>query len=83
VKRGKQKFTTANLSETDVLVIVNASGGRKPNLYGINLPIPTKKTREMPAFSAGEIEAVRAWVHDGGSLLQFALNIVHWLTRQL
>src|SRR5512147_2052026 len=66
VESGKKKFTPADLEGVDVLVIANASGGPKPNLFGLNLPVPTRKKREMPAFAAPEVEAVQAWVEKGG-----------------
>jgi hypothetical protein len=72
VERGKKKFSAKSLDDTDVLVIVNASGGSKPSLMGINLPFLEEGKREAPAFSADEIKAVRAWVEKGGSLLLIA-----------
>jgi hypothetical protein len=72
VESGKRSFSAKSLEKTDVLVIVNASGGGKPNLMGINLPFGGKDRRAQPAFKADEIEAVRAWVEQGGSLLLIA-----------
>ena len=72
VKSGKSKFTAKSLANIDVLVIVNASGGGHPSIMGFNLPLPSKKKREMPAFTAAEIDVVRAWVEKGGSLLLIA-----------
>jgi hypothetical protein len=71
VKNGKHHFSAGSLKHTDVLVVVNASGGGHMNIMGINLPF-SKDRREMPAFSHNEIEAVRAWVEQGGSLLLIA-----------
>jgi hypothetical protein len=72
VVRGRRPFSAAGLGGATVLVIANASGASKPKLFGINIPIPTSRKREMPAFTAGEIRAVRAWVEQGGSLLLIA-----------
>jgi hypothetical protein len=71
VKNGINRFSPGSLKHTDVLVIVNASGGGHMNIMGLNLPFSRDK-REMPAFSDKEIEAVRAWVQNGGSLLLIA-----------
>ena len=74
VRAGKDKFSAESLQDTDVLVIVNAAGGSKPNLFGINLPfIPASGgEREDQAFTKDEIDAVRSWVDAGGSLLLIA-----------
>ncbi|MDI6809129.1 MAG: hypothetical protein QME66_09140 [Candidatus Eisenbacteria bacterium] len=72
VVKGEGKFTPENLAKTNILVIVNAAGGTKPQILGINLPIPVKKTREMPAFKRYEIRVIRSWVELGGSLLLIA-----------
>jgi hypothetical protein len=68
---GKRGFSATSLAKTDVLVIVNASGGGHTSIAGINLPFSRDK-RDTPAFSDREIEAVRAWVEQGGSLLLIA-----------
>ena len=72
LRKGRERFTPAALSGVDVLVIVNASGGSNPKLFGINLPFLRKGTREAPAFTADEIETVKRWVEAGGSLLLVA-----------
>jgi hypothetical protein len=72
VGAGRSAFTPGSLDRADVLVIVNASGAPKPQLYGINLPTFSKQQRDAPAFTPDEIEAVRAWVGGGGSLLLIA-----------
>jgi hypothetical protein len=72
VRNGKVEFSPGSLEGVHVLVIVNASGAPKPNILGINLPVRTDKERDEPAFTAGEIEAVRSWVDSGGSLLLIA-----------
>ncbi len=72
VEKGKRKLAAESLAGVDVLVIVNASGGPKPQIFGINIPVPTRKKREDPAFTAAEIQAVRSWVEQGGSLLLIA-----------
>lgn len=65
-------FTPEALQGTDILVIVNASGGSNPQVFGINLPFLRKGERDAPAFTADEIATVAAWVQDGGSLLLVA-----------
>lgn len=55
-----EPFSRATLDGHDVLVIANALGG------------PTDSTAALPAFSPEEIEAVHAWVTDGGALLLIA-----------
>lgn len=72
VDRGDGSFTPAYLDGAQILVIANASGAPKPQLFGINLPIATEKRRSDPAFTKAEVEAVRAWVERGGSLLFIA-----------
>jgi hypothetical protein len=71
VKSGKHHFSAGSLKKTDVLVIVNASGGGQMTVMGINLPTSHDR-RNMPAFSTQEVESVRAWVEQGGSLLLIA-----------
>jgi len=72
VKNGLHRFSKDSLEKTRLLVIVNAAGAGHPTLMGINLPIKEKGQREDPAFSSAEIEAVRTWVENGGSLLLIA-----------
>ncbi len=72
VRNGREPFSAERLEGVGVLVIANAAGAPKPQILGINIPVPTKKERSDPAFAAGEIEAVRAWVEQGGSLLLIA-----------
>jgi hypothetical protein len=73
VKSNKRSFSEKTLAKADVLVIVNASGGGHPTLMGINIPfVGGKDRRDAPAFTAAEVEAVRAWVEKGGSLLLIA-----------
>ena len=72
VQRGKQPFTPELLDGVQILVIANASGGPKPQFFGINLPIRTDKKRSDPAFTDGEIRVIRSWVERGGSLLLIA-----------
>lgn len=69
VQTSDTPFWPAVLARAKVLVIVNASGDPRPKLFGINLKPFEKGHREAPAFRAEEIEAVRAWVQNGGSLL--------------
>ena len=72
VRENRKPFTLERLRGAQVLVIVNASGAAKPQIFGINLPIPVKGERKDPAFTAAEILAVREWVEQGGSLLLIA-----------
>lgn len=70
VVNGTEKFSPAYLQSTEILVIANASGGSKLQVFGINLPIgDAGGDRGAPAFTADEIKAVRDWVEAGGSLL--------------
>lgn len=62
-------FTPENLASANLLVTVNAAGGPRPKLYGINLPFPRGMARESDAYTPEEIAAVTAWVERGGSLL--------------
>ncbi|WP_293373988.1 DUF4350 domain-containing protein [Phenylobacterium sp. SCN 70-31] len=57
-------FDAAALRRCEVLVIANALPSDQP---WDDLPRPTP-----PAFTAAEVEAVRAWVADGGALLLIA-----------
>jgi hypothetical protein len=72
VVRGQGSFTSAYLERFQVLIIANASGAPKPQLFGINLPSSTKRRRGDPAFTQAEVGEVRAWVERGGSLLLIA-----------
>jgi hypothetical protein len=72
VARGHEAFTPTFLDGVRVLVIANASGAPKTQIFGMNLPIPTDKKRSDPAFTSAEIEVVRSWVEHGGSLLLIA-----------
>jgi hypothetical protein len=72
VTRGHEAFTPSFLEGARVLVIANASGAPKLQVFGMNLPIPTEKKRSDPAFTSAEIEVVRSWVERGGSLLLIA-----------
>jgi hypothetical protein len=72
VRQGRNPFTAATLHGVRVLVIANASGAPKPQVFGINLPVSSDNKRSDPAFTAAEIEAVRSWVEQGGSLLFIA-----------
>jgi hypothetical protein len=72
VERGEQVFTPAGLDGVQVLVIANASGAPKPQVFGMNIPIPTDKKRSDPAFTSAETEAIRSWVEQGGALLLIA-----------
>ncbi len=72
VAKGKDKFTTSLLNETDILVIVNASGAPKPQFLGFNLPFETEGDRSAAAFTTEEVAAIVEWVKQGGSLLLVA-----------
>ncbi|HKQ15727.1 MAG TPA: hypothetical protein VJT80_19980 [Steroidobacteraceae bacterium] len=63
VASASQPVTPELLATADVFVIANAvKGGEKAEWV---LPTP-------PAFEPGEVAALAAWVHDGGSLLLIA-----------
>lgn len=72
VIKGTSKFTAAALDSLDILVIVNASGAAKLQMFGVNVTGGADGDRSAPAFSATEIKTVRAWVERGGSLLLIA-----------
>jgi hypothetical protein len=72
VTRGRAAVTAASLAGAKVLVIANASGAPKPQIFGINIPIPTARKRGDPAFTADEIGVIRSWVEQGGALLLIA-----------
>lgn len=62
VKRSKEKFTLEHLKQADILVVANALD---------------KKRRDWAppfsdAFDAGEVDAVKQWVSQGGSLFLVA-----------
>lgn len=70
VVNGTEKFSPQYLRSTEILVVANASGGSKLQVFGINLPIGDEGgDRGAPAFTADEIKAVRDWVEAGGALL--------------
>ncbi|MBX9738006.1 MAG: hypothetical protein K2X32_13880 [Phycisphaerales bacterium] len=58
VASGSGSFTASALAAADILVVVNAQGG--------------KDNRAGPAFSQAECDAVRDWVRAGGALLLVA-----------
>ncbi|MDZ7631990.1 MAG: DUF4350 domain-containing protein [Gemmatimonadaceae bacterium] len=60
----REAFTTAALTQCDLLVISNAQPSDAP---WRDYPLPTPS-----AFADAEIETVRAWVNDGGRLLLIA-----------
>ena len=68
----RERFTAAALARARILVSVNAAGGSNPKLFGFNLVPLRKGRRDAAAYTAAEIEAVRKWVADGGSLLLVA-----------
>jgi hypothetical protein len=72
VERGHGAFTPGVLRGVRVLVVANASGAPKPQLFGVNLPVKTDRRRGDPAFTGAEIEVVRSWMEEGGSLLLVA-----------
>lgn len=59
VRGNQEQFTAASLKPVDVLVIANALN--KANAKNWGPPNP-------PAFTPAEVESVRAWVSQGGSL---------------
>jgi len=72
LQRGHGALTRDVLRGVRILVIANAAGAPKPQLFGINLPVSTDKERSDPAFTEAEVEVVRSWVEEGGSLLLIA-----------
>ncbi|HWO57925.1 MAG TPA: DUF4350 domain-containing protein [bacterium] len=74
VRSGNDAFTPENLDGVDVLVIVNASGAAKPQLFGINLPFGegSSEDRARSAFTRDEICHIYEWVAGGGSILLIA-----------
>jgi hypothetical protein len=72
VERFAQPMTPTVLAGARVLVIANASGAPKPQLFGLNLPSFTAKKRSDPAFTSAEIDVIRGWVEQGGALLLIA-----------
>ncbi len=72
VERVSRAFTPEFLDGVRILVIANAAGAPKIQVFGINLPILTSKRRGDPAFTAAEVDAIRAWVEKGGSVLLIA-----------
>jgi len=72
VIRGKEVLTPAYLDGVQVLIIANASGAPNPQVFGMNIPIANRKKRSDPAFTATEIQVIRSWVEQGGSLLLIA-----------
>jgi len=72
ITQNRGAFTPEALHGADVLVVVNAAGGSNPKLFGINLVPLRKGRREAPAFTNAEIETIRSWVRNGGSLLLIA-----------
>jgi hypothetical protein len=69
VRMSEGRFDAAALADSRVLVIANASGGAKPQFFGINSPFGREGDRGAPAFTAAEIAAVKDWVQQGGALL--------------
>lgn len=68
-----RKFTPDLLRTAQVLVVANAAGAPKRQIFGINIPQDTGgRRRGDPAFEREEIEDVRRWVEKGGSLLLIA-----------
>jgi len=72
LERANFTFAPESLADVRILVIVNASGAPKPQMFGINLPIPTRLRRGDPAFTEPEVRALHEWVEQGGSLLLIA-----------
>lgn len=72
VERGRCGVTPDVLRGVRILVIANASGAPKPQLFGINLPVSTNRRRSDPAFTETEVGVVRDWIEGGGSLLLIA-----------
>ncbi|HEX7879022.1 MAG TPA: DUF4350 domain-containing protein [Candidatus Eisenbacteria bacterium] len=63
VSGSNESFRAATFSGIDILVIANANSARNESDW--SLPVTS-------AFEPDEVDAVRAWVRDGGSLLLIA-----------
>jgi hypothetical protein len=74
VQKGESAFAPGSLDVAQVLVIANAAGTSKHQIFGINIPIPNDSHRKSgdPAFTTEEIRIVHDWVEQGGSLLLIA-----------
>jgi len=72
IRRHRGALTPQALRDVSILMIVNAAGGSNPKLFGINLVPLRKGQRDAPAFSDDEIQTVREWIENGGSLLLVA-----------
>jgi hypothetical protein len=72
VETGRGRFSHSSLADLDVLVVANASGGAKKQVFGMNVPFTKEGERGDPAFTPDEIAAVHDWVAGGGSLLLVA-----------
>jgi hypothetical protein len=59
-------------SACNILVIVNAAGGRTYKLFGLNLPTKSREKRADAAFTSAEIAVVVDWVRKGRSILLIA-----------
>ena len=66
------KFDNGLAAECDIVVIVNAAGGKTYKLFGLNLPTKSRERRPLSAFTPREIARVKEWVAGGGSLLLIA-----------
>ena len=71
-EQGDGLFTSDYLDSVRVLIVANATGAPKPQLFGINIPVFTERQRSDPAFTEPEVAAIRVWVECGGSLLLIA-----------
>lgn len=66
------RITANYLEPASVLVIANAAGAPKHQVFGINLPTGSAGKRGDPAFTSAEIGQIVAGVRGGGSLLLIA-----------
>lgn len=69
MRASQGRFDASSLRDSAVLVIANASGSARLQVFGINLPIGHEGDRGAPAFASTEIAAIKEWVRQGGGLL--------------
>ena len=62
VAPGRTPITASSLATTQILVVANALAAKDVQVAHWRLPT-------TPAFSAGEVDAIVAWVRNGGALL--------------
>ena len=68
----KSKFDNGLPADCNIVVIVNAAGGKTYKLFGLNMPTKSRERRPLSGFTPREITRVKQWVAGGGSLLLIA-----------